>query len=310
MNEKSDEIELKANVDGVSIKTTGNAATRLANQLADIISPFSGIFGTAGDAVNRYRLYREDAAAAALKRAAEIRQEKGLGIDNISPKVLAPWIEGASSEDITGDNITEIWATILASSDKETVSIDLIFIGICKSLSFKDAKFFKETMDYFYIEYLSEYISPDAKDMEFIKAKRSTLWSLAKARIQGNVHGISIAILDQAREAKDASELYDLHPDFEILDIPYFSQSVIRCESQNSYASSMFFDEFSILTSLDLFSAQNWSIHREEITVSLDYYSPTRLAFEFYERIRDMDDIKTVDIAKTRNILNNTTENR
>ncbi len=141
------EIEVSAKADSLTVKAKGRAAGRLADQLADIISPFSGVLGAAGDRVQEYRIFRREAAAAALLRARQIREEHGVLSHRVSPKLLAPWLEGASSEDLGGENIVELWARILATAGEGFDARTLRYVDIAKSIGPKEASFFQTMME-------------------------------------------------------------------------------------------------------------------------------------------------------------------
>ena len=114
-----DELDIAVSPEGASLSVKGSSASRLANAIADLISPFSELAGTAGDVLRRFRIYREQALISALSRAKEIREVEQIPRRHVSEKLLKIWIEGASAEDVSSENITEAWARVLANSPEK-----------------------------------------------------------------------------------------------------------------------------------------------------------------------------------------------
>ena len=146
---ESDEIEVTAKPDSFCLKAKGGAASRLGHQIADVISPFSGLLGAIGDHVDQYRMLRKEAAAAALLRARELKLLAGEQPHPVSQKILAPWLEGASTEDLGTENLLELWARILAKSPEEVDAAFLRYIDITKNIGPKEAEFFQEFMGHY-----------------------------------------------------------------------------------------------------------------------------------------------------------------
>ncbi len=133
-------LKVKASATGVEVETTGAAAGRLAHALADLISPFSEGMGAAGDSIRRYRIHREESLIAALQRAREIRDRENLPQRHVSTKLLSQWVEGASSEDSSKENITEIWARILASAPENFDAVFAAYMDVCSQIGAREAK--------------------------------------------------------------------------------------------------------------------------------------------------------------------------
>lgn len=142
MTGKRDEkLELELSQNGGKLSVSGDGASRLANAIADFVSPVTEGFGLVGDSLNRYRIHRKNAAIAALERAKALMTERGQTPHPISPKILAPWIEGASAEDLNDENIVELWARVLAASPEDFDSATASFVDICKRIGRSEAKF-------------------------------------------------------------------------------------------------------------------------------------------------------------------------
>ncbi len=111
-------FELEVQSSSFSLKIRGfRPIAQVGAYLADFIGLIGEPAGAATDALKRFRIHRAESAAAAMLRAKQIAADRGETIGAVSPKILAPWIEGASLEEIDDENILELWAQILAASD-------------------------------------------------------------------------------------------------------------------------------------------------------------------------------------------------
>ncbi len=147
MADKGTEISLGK--DGFSFKTDGEASQRLANAALDFLSPITegaGFLGT------KLRGYRMEAALEATIRAKAICKENNLSINPVPPKFLLQWVEGASMEDIEGeDNLVELWARVLCAEVTTGDPNALIFVDILRKIHKEHAEYlsgmFKNTDD-------------------------------------------------------------------------------------------------------------------------------------------------------------------
>jgi hypothetical protein len=139
MPEHEDKLELELSQEGGRISASGSGASRLVHALADFVSPVTQGLGAIGDSVEVYRIHRRLSAIAALERAKELIEQEGKKPHPVSPKILTPWLEGASSEDLHGDNIIELWARILAASPEQFDSSIVAFIDVCRHIGPKEA---------------------------------------------------------------------------------------------------------------------------------------------------------------------------
>jgi hypothetical protein len=139
-DQEHDRFRVKAGTDAVEVEASGNAASRLANSLADALSPFTGLLGAAGDELHYFRIARREKALSTVMRAKRLRETYGIPERPVSPKILAPWLEGASLEDDGKNDISEIWARLLATSPEEFSAEYAYFIDILRKIGAEDAR--------------------------------------------------------------------------------------------------------------------------------------------------------------------------
>lgn len=199
----SEEFEVTAKPDSLTLKAKGGAAGRLAHQVADVLSPFSGFLGAAGDRIEQYRMLRREAAAAALLRARELKTNGGDKPHLISQKVLAPWLEGASTEDIDSENLLEVWARILAKSPEEFDASYLRYIEVTKNIGAKEAEFFQS--------FMGNYVSAQIPEGFFKDTGLGTKSHNRAASENSNfLHKFAEAIFEDDGDLRNSSNLRDL----------------------------------------------------------------------------------------------------
>ena len=129
---ESDETSIEVSSTGVSLDVKGGGASRLSHSLADLLSPFSQAAGVVGDELGYFRLGRRASVEYALRKAAETRLLDGRENESVSPKLLAPWIEKVSYEDLNEDNILDLWSLVLA---RAPMKFDAEVAAVIDSLS-------------------------------------------------------------------------------------------------------------------------------------------------------------------------------
>lgn len=134
-------LEIEVVTGTFSLRAKGSkSVARIGDYLANVIGIIGEPAGIITDAWSNYRVYRREAAAAAMIRANEISREKGKRLENVSPKFLSPWIEGASQEDLGSENILELWATLLAMAPNEVDTTLLALVDLCKRIGPTEAQ--------------------------------------------------------------------------------------------------------------------------------------------------------------------------
>lgn len=81
---------------------------------------------------DRVRFWRWKSTVKIIKMANEIRQKEHIGRKEVPLKVFLPLIEEASKESEDQDEVCQLWARLLATSDKETTGFDLVCIDMLK----------------------------------------------------------------------------------------------------------------------------------------------------------------------------------
>jgi len=118
--------------DIVSVEATKGIAKAIGNLLSGPISEMSELIA------DQIRYFRWKAIIRIAERAKEIRINKGVDAKCIPLKVLLPILEEGSKEEDTSD-MCERWAQLLASSDSEYNSFDLVCVDFLKKMSSLDA---------------------------------------------------------------------------------------------------------------------------------------------------------------------------
>jgi hypothetical protein len=117
-----------------------SSAGRFLDALTDMIRPFSERRGLRADQI---RLQREDVLIEIARKA-----RAQLAIENVAPqplpnKFLVPFLEAASLEDLRDDNLTDMWANLLANTSRNPQSKNPVFINILKELTSEEALLFE-----------------------------------------------------------------------------------------------------------------------------------------------------------------------
>lgn len=138
MSDNDANIEVEASASGIKLGATGGGAARLSGALADVLSPFSESMGFLGD---RMTDLRRAAAYRAAKKSAEMLAADGITSGNVPPKILLPWLEGASVEtESDGDTLKNAWAGLLARAVKSSDAVVVSYIEVLKKLGSKEAE--------------------------------------------------------------------------------------------------------------------------------------------------------------------------
>jgi Abortive infection alpha len=131
------EIKFKIGENGAEINVRANAVERLGDQLADLISPLTEGLGWVGDQLSASR--RASAIRAAAK-ARDMLREEGIVRGSVEPKILLPWLEGASLETDGPDSLSDMWAGLLARAVKSSDAVSITYIETLRKLGSKEAQ--------------------------------------------------------------------------------------------------------------------------------------------------------------------------
>lgn len=134
-SDDSVEVELKA--DGVRVVSSGRSVATLGSALVDALSPFTNALGVIGD---RVHIARRVAVLKAAKKAKEQLAEEGISEGNVPPKILLPWIEGASLEVDDDETLQTAWAGLLARSVKSSDAANISYMEVLRKMGAKEAQ--------------------------------------------------------------------------------------------------------------------------------------------------------------------------
>ena len=98
--------------------------------------PFTNAFGLVGDQISYAR--RSAAIRAASAASAQLKEE-GITRADIPPKVLLPWLEGASLETDEQENLTQAWAGLFVRAAKSPDAVTVSYIETLKRLGKEEA---------------------------------------------------------------------------------------------------------------------------------------------------------------------------
>lgn len=141
MTDDSSKLEIEASPGGGKLIVGGPSANKIANQLSDLISPFSELAGALGD---HLRIYRVESVKRHLERAKEIAASRSVDVPLVNPKNLIPWIENSSLENEEQSEISEIWSRLLLSGSSDFDSELAALTESLKRIGSKEANLLKE----------------------------------------------------------------------------------------------------------------------------------------------------------------------
>jgi hypothetical protein len=134
---ESESLRLKATPTSFSFDVSGGLLTRTGDALLDLISPFTNGAGWLGD---KFSHARRNAAIRAASKAAEQLRKEGVLTANIPPKVLLPWLEGASLETDENDSLTDAWAGLFVRAAKSGDAVTISYMETLKKLGKPEAE--------------------------------------------------------------------------------------------------------------------------------------------------------------------------
>jgi Abortive infection alpha len=128
-------VAFEAGPAGLKIAADGGGAGRLSEALADLLSPFSNSMGLLGDQLG---YARRAAAFRAARKAVAMLERDGIAAGNVPPKILLPWLEGASLE--VDQTLEDAWAGLLARAVKSADAVIVSYMDVLKRIGAKEAK--------------------------------------------------------------------------------------------------------------------------------------------------------------------------
>ena len=280
-----DEMRVEAKVDGVSISAKGSAVSRIGHSIADMISPISEAFGLAGDQFNALRLGRAETAYLTLQRAYELRSRKEFSGRPVSRKILIPWLEGASNE-APEDNISDIWARILARAPEEYDAKFSHFVAVCESIGKPEAELFSRLME------AAESSLNKTKILSNLPIS-SVISMINKSEVQRNVrHILKDATNSEAIDAAE-TEVWTFLEDNSYIDgCAIVNNIYITAPDGNQIALIESTDApiaRTLLVRIGLLARTTYSISLDGFVGMSEYLEPTDLGVSFYKAISETD---------------------
>lgn len=139
---EGDKVSLEASADGVKLNASGSIVSDAGAALLDSISPFTNAAGYIGD---RIADARRTAALRSAKKAKEMLGREGITSGDVPPKIMLPWLEGASLELDDDDVLQTAWAGLLARAVKSSDAVVISYIEVLKKIGADEA----ELLDFF-----------------------------------------------------------------------------------------------------------------------------------------------------------------
>jgi len=178
-----EEFSVKVGADGMSVSSKGDAAARLSHALADALSPLSNSIGWLGDQIS---IKRQMAALRAATKARAQLADEGITEANIPPRILLPWLEGASLNDgDTNDPLTEAWAGLLVRAAKSSDAAVASYIETLKRIGKEEAELLQFFATDTSPDYGQKFYTPGEFDELFSKnAQLDTAFALFESALQ------------------------------------------------------------------------------------------------------------------------------
>lgn len=264
-------LEVKAEIPPA---TTG----RLVDALTDIIRPFTEKQGLKADQI---RLQREDVALEIARKARNRAEIEQIQLHPVPTKLLVPFFEKASLEDVDNE-MQDRWAALLLSASKEYQATHLTFVDILSRMSSEELKFLENAC--FSFKSFPETSYPGGHFKEN-KLKLESNLSLLSHEVN-NEEQISHRMLPKTKE------LYDKFVQASTLTyggIMYASLSLFDDKTHEHFRSFYFYSEFGPLRasgfrSLEILERERLvNIHRinGEPGVEIGYFNITYLGVRF-----------------------------
>tara|TARA_R110002072_G_scaffold235907_1_gene393617 strand:+ start:90 stop:692 length:603 start_codon:yes stop_codon:yes gene_type:complete len=137
----TEEPNLEFEGKGLSLRVKGSKPiSQVSQYAADAIGIIGEPLGILKDKLAAFRLNQAEASAIAMQRARDIKNEHNEPTERVSQKYLASWIEGSSNEDVSAENILEIWARLLANAGPEFDARFLAYNDALRKIGPQEAK--------------------------------------------------------------------------------------------------------------------------------------------------------------------------
>jgi hypothetical protein len=267
--DKKSSLALKVSAEGFGLDVKGDGAARLSGALADLLSPFTGTFGLIGDRISDAR---HAAAYRAAQKGVKMLKEEGIEVGNVPPKILLPWLEGASLETddgVSGDekatSLEDEWAGLLVRAVKSSDAVVISYIETLKRLGAKEAKllafFATDTEPFFSAKfYEPRYMGTFSRSQEAVKP-----------------------LLEKLNLCQNPGEISDI---METFGIQFMSQILYYSVNGGQFSTTKYYDEnehaVSNLEHLGLIEISSQRFAHESRVYDVRYFYITKYAFDMF----------------------------
>lgn len=264
----------------ISEKTT----EKIADVLIDTFKPLQHGLGLAGDWVESKR--REAQAIRTLKAAQRIAAAEGKAIEQPPPKFLIPYLNNASLEDETDEDIKEKWANLLVNAGSKPDSFSCFASSVLATISAEEVSFLNalvETSDPLQFPNVSSFNTEcDAK----CKAVLAEVESMCRRANAGELKSV-IEVVDALNAIEQA------HPSVTVLSYRFDTKSEAIAsqfgQKELSFHHSEIAPRYSVFQMLQARNiVEQFDRHSEFGTgtfVSLTFIDLTNLGFELARKI-------------------------
>jgi hypothetical protein len=131
-------LSVGVNKDGASVELEASGVDRLSHALADFVSPATEAFGIVGDYFRSARAHNVLRIVSHAKRQAKAN---GIKLNPVALKFLAPWLEGASLEEESDEDLSDLWAGILISESSKSGPANSFFRDALRQMNVRHVDF-------------------------------------------------------------------------------------------------------------------------------------------------------------------------
>ena len=133
-NTSEEKISLEISAEKLALDLQGKSTTAA---LLDTLSPFTQGMGWLGD---KFSDLRRASAIRAAAKAKQMLAAEGITTGKVPPKILLPWLEGASLETDGQESLTDMWAGLLVRAVKSSDAVNVSYVETLKRIGKKEAE--------------------------------------------------------------------------------------------------------------------------------------------------------------------------
>lgn len=258
-----DSVTLAATTTSASVEIRGSVVSRVTDTLLDLISPFTNSIGWVGDQLS---YARREAAIRAASRAQEQLKREGITSGKVPPKILLPWLEGASQETDQSDNLTDAWAGLFVRSVKSPDTVVISYIETLRKLGRKEA----ELLKFFATDTAPSYsLKFYHRDADGIFLDSNPLLPRLINRLEKTLH---------SKNAKDIEETFDKIGFQGMCQIIFYTSDLTGTQATPFFKENE--HEISNLEHLGLISIRSRALPTSHGAVEIVWFEITKYAFD------------------------------